>query len=234
MNQVVIVLVIAAIGLAFGLIIYLANAKMPYKVKNLDKIEAIRKALPSTDCRECGYEDCLTYARALVNKPEIANEMPCPAILQSRESLSHLEKALGVSLDAPTISRKALIHCGGKSEVIFNYSGTRSCRAATLLLGGYKRCPYACLGLGDCLTVCPKGAISLDDEKDIAVIDYEKCNGCGLCVAECPQNLIELVPVEAEISFRCNYGELEDIPGRERCDYARQFISYTTGPVSKG
>ena len=46
MNQVVIVLVIAAIGLAFGLIIYLANAKMPYKVKNLDKIEAIRKALP--------------------------------------------------------------------------------------------------------------------------------------------------------------------------------------------
>jgi electron transport complex protein RnfB len=164
----------------------------------------------------------------------MANEMPCPAILQSREALSRLEKALGISLDAPTMSQKALIHCGGKSEAIFSYSGTSSCRAAALFLSGYKRCPYACLGLGDCFTVCPKGAISLDDEKDIAVIDYEKCNGCGLCVAECPQNLIELVPAETEISFRCNYGQLEDIPGRERCDYARQFVSCAAKPASKG
>jgi len=111
MNQVVIILIIAAIGLAFGLIIYLANAKMPYKVKNLDKIEAIRKALPETDCLECGYYNCLAYAQALAKKPEMANEMPCPAILQSREALSRLEKALGISLDAPTMSQKALIRC---------------------------------------------------------------------------------------------------------------------------
>jgi hypothetical protein len=45
MNQVVIILIIAAIGLAFGLIIYLANAKLPYRVKNIDRIEAIKKAL---------------------------------------------------------------------------------------------------------------------------------------------------------------------------------------------
>jgi Na+-translocating ferredoxin:NAD+ oxidoreductase RNF subunit RnfB len=222
MNYVVIIIIIAAIGLAFGLIIYLANAKLPYRVKNIDRIEAIKKALPSTDCRECGYEDCFTYAQALAKKPEMANEMPCPVILQSQEALSHLEKVLGVSLDAP--SKKALIHCGGKSEAIFNYSGTRSCRAATLLLSGYKRCPYACLGLGDCLTICPKGAISLDEERGIAIIDYDRCNGCGLCVAECPQNLIEMLPAETKVALRCNYGRLEDISSRERCDYARQFV----------
>jgi electron transport complex protein RnfB len=154
MNQVVIILVIATIGLAFGLIIYLANAKMTYKVKNIDRIEAIRKALPENDCRECGYKDCFTYAQTLAKKPEMANEAPCPTILQSREALSRLEKALGISLDAQI--KKALMHCGGKSEAIFGYSGTRLCRAVALLLSGYKRCPYACLGLGDCITVCPK------------------------------------------------------------------------------
>jgi len=33
--------IIVAIGLAFGIIIYLANVKPPHKVKDIEKIEAI-------------------------------------------------------------------------------------------------------------------------------------------------------------------------------------------------
>lgn len=220
MNQVIIILIAGAIGLAFGLLIYLANARLPHKVKNTEEIAAISKALPGTDCRACGYGGCFAYAQALAKNPDLANQIPCPAVLQSSEAMCYMERALGISLDAR--DKKAVIHCGGRSEAIFNFSGARSCRAAALLLSGYKRCPYACLGLGDCLTVCPPGAISIDEEKGIAIVDYDKCNGCGLCVAECPQELIELVPSATEVTFRCNYRQLEDIPGRERCDYARQ------------
>ncbi len=225
MDQITIILILAAIGLACGLIIYLANVKLPHKVKNIDRIEAINKALPGTDCGACGYDDCLAYAQELAKNPELANKKPCPAILQSSEALSRLEKALGISIDASAMSRKALIHCGGKSEVLFSYSGIESCRAAAQLLSGHKRCPYACLGLGDCLTVCPQEAISIDEEKGIAVINCEKCNGCGLCVAECQKNLIELVPAGTKVAFRCNYGQLKNIPGRERCEYANQIVS---------
>jgi len=220
MNQVIIVLITGAIGLALGLLIYWANAKLPHKVRNTDEIRAINKALPGTDCGACGYGECLAYAQALYKDPGLANQTLCPFVLQSSEAMGYLGEALGVSLDSP--DKKAVIHCGGRSDVIFNYSGVRSCRAVAQLLSGYKRCPYACLGLGDCVAICPQAAISIDKEDDIAIVDREKCNGCGLCVAECPQELIELVPAATEVSFRCNYRQPEDIPGRERCDYARQ------------
>jgi ferredoxin len=146
-------------------------------------------------------------------------EKPCPVALQSSETISNLEKVLDIKLDASALRKKALLHCGGNSEIIYNYSGVESCKAAAQLWGGYKKCPYACLGFGDCLKACPYDAISIDKEKGIAVIDFEKCTGCGLCVSECPHNLIELVAAGTKVSLRCSYEPLRDIPGRGKCQY---------------
>ncbi len=231
MNQAIIIIVVTAIGLLFGLLIYLANARLSYKTKGIEKTEAIDKALPGTDCGACGYKNCFAYARLLAESPELINRKPCSVVLQSPEAVSRLEEALGLNLDAT--AKKAIIYCGGKSEAIFSYHGIESCRAAARLLSGYKRCPYACLGFGDCITVCPQGAIYLDDDRDIAVIDYEKCNGCGLCADECSQNLIELVPATRQIDFRCNYSQAESITGRERCEYAERFISAGVSPAGR-
>jgi len=96
-----------------------------------------------------------------------------------------------------------------------NMQGGKDTRIQLKRSLSYKRCPYACLRFGDCIAVCPQGAISIDDDNDIAVIDYEKCNGCGLCIGECSQNLIELVPVTTQIDFHCNYSQAENIPGRK-------------------
>ena len=223
MDQAIIIIVVTATGFLFGLLIYLVNARLPYKAKNIEKIEAIDKALPGTDCGACGYKNCFTYAQLLAESPELINRKPCPVVLQSPEAGGCLEEALGISLD--TTAKKAVIYCGGKSEAIFSYHGIESCRAAVRLLSGYKRCPYACLGFGDCIAVCPQRAVSIDDDKGIAVIDYKKCNGCGLCIGECSQNLIELVPAATQIDFRCNYSQTENIPGRERCEYASQITA---------
>ena len=38
-----------------------------------------------------------------------------------------------------------------------------------------------------CTKACPRGAISMDGGiNDKPKIDYEKCNGCGLCILQCP------------------------------------------------
>ncbi|GAI20679.1 unnamed protein product [marine sediment metagenome] len=191
---------------------------VPHKVKGVEKTEEIASILPGMNCGACGHPGCFAYAQALTKNADLILKTPCTVVLQDSEGVERLEKALGVTLDTSEMSKKALIHCNGNSEVIYNYSGVGTCKGAAQLLSGYKKCPYACLGLGDCLEVCPQDAISIKLENGVAVVDPEKCTGCGLCLAECPLNLIELVPAGTKIAFLCNYAPLRDIPGREKCD----------------
>ncbi len=212
------IVILTAIALFFGVLIYFVNKLVPTKVKGIEKTEEIASILPGMNCGACGRPGCFAFAQALTEKPELMAEGKCAVAIQDEARCKALEKALGITLDASEMSKKALIHCNGNSEVIYDYSGVGTCKAAVQLLRGYKKCPYACLGLGDCLEVCPQGAIFIAQENGMAVVDREKCTGCGLCVAECPQKLIELVPAGTKIAFRCNYEPLRDIPGREKCD----------------
>jgi electron transport complex protein RnfB len=217
--NIAIIIILTAVGLGCGAIIYLAYARIPHKVRGIEKIEAISNALPGMNCGACGYAGCFAYAQELAKNANLITETPCSLVLQDNEAISCLERALNINLDASALSKKALIHCGGKSKIIYNYSGIESCKAAAQMWGGFKECPYACLGLGDCAAACPQDAISTDKEKGIAVIDYNRCTGCGLCVTECPKHLIELVPAGTKVAFRCSYQPLRDIPGRQKCDY---------------
>ena len=55
-------------------------------------------------------------------------------------------------------------------------------------------CAVGCIACEKCVKVCPKGAITL--EKNLAVIDYSKCDNCGLCATVCPKKLIKDSNVE--------------------------------------
>ena len=48
-----------------------------------------------------------------------------------------------------------------------------------------KTCKVGCIACGLCVRNCPNQAIFLKD--NVAVIDYTKCNGCGTCVTQVPQ-----------------------------------------------
>lgn len=46
-----------------------------------------------------------------------------------------------------------------------------------------------CTACGICRSVCPAGAINMNQ---VAEIDASKCNGCSRCVAQCPRGAISL------------------------------------------
>ena len=52
-----------------------------------------------------------------------------------------------------------------------------------------KACTNACIGCKKCEKTCETGAITVTD--NLAKIDYEKCNGCGACVENCPTHCLK-------------------------------------------
>jgi heterodisulfide reductase subunit A len=47
-----------------------------------------------------------------------------------------------------------------------------------------------CSGCKTCKELCPYGAISFDEEKNVCRINEALCKGCGTCVAACPSGAI--------------------------------------------
>jgi len=48
-----------------------------------------------------------------------------------------------------------------------------------------------CTGCGQCLSVCPAGAISLSSDGK-AVVDASLCRGCGACAQICPVGAVHM------------------------------------------
>lgn len=49
-----------------------------------------------------------------------------------------------------------------------------------------------CVACGECMNVCPRGAIQVMDGIR-AVVNETTCVGCGLCVNTCPAGIIKRV-----------------------------------------
>ena len=59
-------------------------------------------------------------------------------------------------------------------------------------MNGTKKCAYGCIGLGDCVKVCPFDAISMGKE-GLPEINNQKCVGCGKCASVCPKKLFKII-----------------------------------------
>jgi len=189
---------LGGLGLLFGL--GLAVAAKKFAVAADPNIEKVRALLPGANCGACGYPGCDGFAKALCQGgTEISKCNAC-----STENAEKIAALLGQ--EAPAGEKKvARILCrGDNSHGIrkYDYLGISDCRAAALIAGGPKVCPDGCIGLGTCVSVCPFGAIKIND-RGIAEVDEEKCTGCGKCVEACPKNVIRLMDRDIRVYIAC-------------------------------
>ena len=187
----------AVLGLAAGVLLALAS-KIFY-VKTDERIEKISSALPGINCGACGFSGCEGYACAIVG--DGAGLDLCKT--GGAAALEEISRIMGVEA-AGAVPEKAIVRCKGDcnaAKTKYTFAGVNSCAAAEIYYGGFKKCTSGCLGLGDCIKVCPHGAISIKD--GIAVVNEAKCVGCGLCVRECPNGLITVRKVTNRVDYTC-------------------------------
>jgi heterodisulfide reductase subunit A len=64
-----------------------------------------------------------------------------------------------------------------------------------------------CTGCKTCLEVCPYGAITFDEDRQISVVNEVLCHGCGNCAAACPSGAARL----KHFTFPQLYQELKEV-----------------------
>jgi RnfABCDGE-type electron transport complex B subunit len=213
-----VVLISAAVMLGiscfFGVVLALSHRFL--HVEQDPRIEQVESMLPGTNCGACGKPGCASFAESLVE----GETVPGQCTVSSSDGVQAIAAFLGVEAGFQE-KRVARLHCaGGKSSVrqLAEYKGVTSCRAAYVVNGGGKACPWGCLGLGDCDEVCGFDAIHMNDES-LPVVSVDRCTACGDCVEVCPLDLFTLEPISTRVIVQCNSplaGEL----ARSLCDVA--------------
>lgn len=201
------VIALGGMGVIFGGV--LAYASHRFAVEADPTVTALRDLLPGANCGGCGFPGCDGLANAIAEGKAAVNGCP----VASSETSAKMAEVMGQD-SVETEKMVARVLCaGGKEECTtkFRYIGIKDCKAANMIKGGSKNCRFGCLGYGTCVASCPFGAIEIK-EKNVAVVNYDKCTGCGKCLEECPKKVIALVPFINRVHVDCNNKEIKKTP----------------------
>lgn len=204
-------LMVVAIGLFVGL--FLGISSNVFKVEVDEKELAIRNELPGNNCGGCGEAGCDALAAKIAKGEAASNACPVGGDPVAKK----IAAILGTEA-TNTVRKVAFVKCDGNCLVAkpqYHYSGIQSCASAKVIGSSSKACQYGCMGLGDCIKACGFDALHL--EKGIVKVDEDKCKACGKCVQACPNQLIELVPFDAQVRVACHSND-KGVDARKKCD----------------
>ena len=196
--------------------VLLTMASVFFAVKENEKIPLVRDCLPGANCGACGFSGCDAYAKALAEGETRETNLCVPGGDGTSKEIADI---LGLEA-ADVVEQVAYVACNGSclpEERKYEYEGPKTCRAANMSYSGDRFCTFACLGYGDCVAVCPRDAICIDEEKCVARIDPRKCIGCGLCAKTCPNGIIHLVRDTVRVVVQCN-NHYKGAAVRKYCD----------------
>lgn len=108
---------------------------------------------------------------------------------------------------APQSDKRAFVMCSPDKEIknaFLQFNPGQSCLLTNEVFHSGNKCAFACIGLGDCVKVCPQEAISI---KNNTALVSNLCIGCGLCVSACPKGIIKMIDRDAKTYYRCSNHE---------------------------
>ncbi len=189
--------VIGGLGLIFGLGLAIASKK--FAVEKNETISEIVSLLPGANCGGCGRPGCDAFAKALYEKKASISE--CAVCVSA--NANQIAKLLGVEASEKKKLVARVMCVGVKDKIVskYIYGGMEDCRAAAALSGGAKACSVGCLGLGTCQQVCKFDAITVNKKDGLAIVDPDKCVGCGICAEECPKDTIVMMDPELSRTY---------------------------------
>ena len=186
------VIVLGAIGVIAAVVLFICSKR--FAVYEDPRIGQVSALLPGANCGGCGFAGCGGLADALVKGADAGSieGLSCP--VGGRAVMEPVANLLGMAV-ANGEPKVAVVRCNGTCELrprVCEYGGLRSCAAMHATGAGETACGYGCLGCGDCVQACQFGAISLNTETGLPVVDEERCTACGACAKACPRSIIEL------------------------------------------
>ncbi len=134
-------------------------------------VNRINRALPQTQCGQCGHPGCPPYARS-ISLGEASNKCP-PG---GQETILELAELLNEPV-------RGLDPAHGQFRD-FSVAVIRE---------------DECIGCTKCIQACPVDAI-LGAAKLMHTVITDECTGCDLCVEPCPVDCIDMLPVAETIA----------------------------------
>jgi len=100
--------------------------------------------------------------------------------------------------------KRAFVMCSPEKTIknaFLQFNPGQSCLLTNEVFHSGNKCAFACIGLGDCIKVCPQEAIYI---KNNTAVVSNLCIGCGLCVPACPKGIIKMIDRETETYYKCS------------------------------
>ncbi|MBQ0084949.1 MAG: RnfABCDGE type electron transport complex subunit B [Prevotella sp.] len=192
MYIIIAVVVLGIIGLLSALILFGASKK--FAVEEDPRVGQVQEVLPGANCGGCGFAGCVGFAEGCVKGADAGSLDGLYCNVGGEKCMKKISDILGVA-SAEHEPMVAVVRCNGTCENrprTAVYDGRMTCANVAACGAGETGCGFGCMGMGDCVNVCPTGAITVNATTGIAEVNEDLCNGCGACSKICPRGIIEV------------------------------------------